>query len=343
MFDTNNSVLGFNLEAATVVDPAADLAIEEVCAGDLFGMPSLRGLMVERRLPHNLPVARIDRNFLFRAEILKPILSWLHQPGGDAFFISGPMGASKTSTLVQVLARLNWPSMVLSWGKDSEFDTHLVASVEAANGTTFVKMLPLPVCMHYGIVLIINEIDAGEPGRLTPAFDILEGGNLTIPQTNQIVRPHPDFRIAVTANTNGTGDPTGLYRARKVMDAAFMDRFRGVNIGYPSQTEEFQIIDTRFPHLGRPLVEKMTKYAAETRRMSLVDTDGISIPLSVRTLCRIGEIMTDYGVAVDDEAIMKEFTAELLRSFELGYWFRLEEADQKAARSLFKGVFGLDF
>lgn len=334
--------MGFNIGAARIIEAASDLPIEEMPAAQLFGLPSLGKLIVERRLPHTLPVEPVHDHYLFRSEILKPLLAWLLQPGGDAFFLSGPMGASKTSSVTQVTGRLNWPTIVFSWGPDHEFDTHLVGTVDAANGTTFFKYGPLPIAMHYGMVLVINEIDAGVPGRLTPLFDILEGRDLFIPQTNEVIRAHPDFRIVVTANTIGTGDPTGLYRARKVMDGAFMDRFRGLVVGYPTAAEEFQILNRRFPLLGKIVIEKLVSYAAETRKQAGDETDGITIPLSIRTLSRIGEIMDSYGVAVDAPETLEEFKTEILKSMELAYWFRLDEADEKAARTLFTGVFGLE-
>ena len=55
---------------------------------------------------------------------------------------------------------------------------------------------------------------------------ILDGQPLCIPENGgELVVPHPMFRFAATANSNGGSDETGLYQGVLRQNLALMDRF----------------------------------------------------------------------------------------------------------------------
>lgn len=333
--------IGLNIAEAKVIQPAPRLDGEPRLAAEVFGLDCLGSYEVDVLDPHTLPVPSLNPHYLFRAEKVKPILGWLEHSGGDAYSLSGPHGCSKTSTFTQIAARLNIPTIVYSVNEQFDFHTDLVGTIEAVNGTTFFRYGPLALAMHHGMLLVLNEADTAKPGALTGAYDAFEGGDLFIPQTNEVIKPHPDFRVAMCTNTNGAGDETGMYRGRKIQCGAFMDRFRGDTIDYPSPNEEFEILERRFPQLGRPLVTRMVSYAAETRTASNGDVSGLSSPISVRTICRAAEIMQSFGVAVSDDSDLPDFAMEIVRSWELSYWFKLSSADRQAAITIFETTFGI--
>ena len=70
----------------------------------------------------------------------------------------------------------------------------------------------LPWAMQQPMALIFDEYDAGRPDFMFVIHRLLEAeGTLTLLETNQVIHPHPAFRIFVTSNTVGLGDTTGLY------------------------------------------------------------------------------------------------------------------------------------
>ena len=58
---------------------------------------------------------------------------------------------------------------------------------------------------------MFDEYDAGRADVMFVIQRVLEvDGKLTLLDQNQVINPHPYFRIFATANTVGLGDTTGL-------------------------------------------------------------------------------------------------------------------------------------
>ena len=54
-------------------------------------------------------VPKLDSSYMFQREFVRDIRAWLMEPDGDGLYISGPTGCGKTSGVMQLAARLNWP------------------------------------------------------------------------------------------------------------------------------------------------------------------------------------------------------------------------------------------
>ena len=50
-------------------------------------------------------------------------------------------------------------------------------------------------------------------------------GKLTLLDQNEVIKPHPFFRLFATANTVGLGDTTGLYHGTQQINQGQMDRW----------------------------------------------------------------------------------------------------------------------
>jgi cobaltochelatase CobS len=128
---------------------------------------------------------------------------------------------------------------------------------------------------------------------------ILDGSPLCIPENGgELVRPHPLFRFAATANTNGGGDETGLYQGTQRQNLAFADRFILCEMGYPDAEVERHLLRRRFPALPASLCKAMVDYANEVRRLFMGDApdaaEGIEVTFSTRSLLRWGELTVRF-------------------------------------------------
>lgn len=83
---------------------------------------------------------------------------------------------------------------------------------------------------------------------------ILDGAPLCIPENGgELIVPHPMFRFAATANTNGGSDKTGLYQGTMRQNLALMDRFVLCEVTYPKPEAEEQLLEKTAPQLPEPL------------------------------------------------------------------------------------------
>jgi cobaltochelatase CobS len=93
---------------------------------------------------------------------------------------------------------------------------------------------------EHGGVFIIDEIDAGNPNVLTVLNSALANGEMAFPDGN--VKRHQDFICVCTGNT--TGDESNIqYIGRNILDAATLDRFIRLYVGY-SETLEKALLTT---------------------------------------------------------------------------------------------------
>ena len=254
-----------------------------------FGVKARPGLEVQGFADDTHPQIPLRKNYVFRPELLRDVLAFLHDAGGDGMFLTGPTGAGKTSLINQVAARLNWPVQSVTCHGRMEISA-LVGQFVLINGSTKFVHGPLSIAARDGHLLILNESDLMDPSELAGLNDVLEGQPLVIAENGgEVIRPHPQFRIFATGNSVGAGDGTGLYQGVLRQNLAFMDRFRVIHVGYPDSEIEKQVLLSAVPAMPETIVEKMLRVADEVRRLFLGsdrEAGELTVTMSTRTLVR---------------------------------------------------------
>ena len=159
---------------------------------------------------------------------------------------------------------------------------------------------PLALAMRYGGLLLLNEIDLTPPEVAAGLNGILDGAPLCIAENGgELVNAAPMFRFVATANSNGSGDSTGLYQGVQRQNAAFLDRFILCEMSYPDAFVEQNLLKQRFPVLPAELCDKMVEYANEVRSLFMGDatdnmTNSIEVTFSTRSLLRWADLTVRY-------------------------------------------------
>jgi hypothetical protein len=81
----------------------------------------------------------------------------------------------------------------------------------------------------------IDEPATGDPGVIAQLNAMVANGHYTFPNGETVER-HPEFRLVCLDNTKGTGATAG-YTARTRLDAATLDRFAVIEVGYDEALE----------------------------------------------------------------------------------------------------------
>lgn len=248
-----------------------------------------RSLELEGHIPP------IDEKYVFELGSLEEVLLFLAHPFKDCLYISGPAGCGKTSLILQIAARLGWGVEQITLSNKSE-SLDLIGHQTLRQGELVYEYGPLTKAMIYGEILILNEIDLVAPGDLAALNDVLEGKPLTIVGNNgEIIYPHKSFRVVATANTKGYGDSEGFYSGARILNQAFLDRFRFMVVDYPQANVEKIMLMHNFANLGEDFCNKLVRFARELRRVlknsSESGVNQLSAPFSTRILLRIGAIM----------------------------------------------------
>jgi cobaltochelatase CobS len=189
----------------------------------------------------------------------------------------------------------------------------------------------LPTAMREGLWLIVDEVDFAEPAILAVLTAVLEpGGRLLLKEKgNEIVAPHPAFRLFATANAVGSmGQYRHLYQGANLMNEAFLDRWRVYHIDYLSREDEEQVLQRTFaPHVSAPMAETLAAIAAECR--AAFEREDLASAFSTRRLLDWTELMlrTKNPETAAEPTIYSKVSAEdaaLIRSI-IRHHIALEE------------------
>lgn len=217
----------------------------------------------------------------------------------DPLYIFGPAGSGKTSLIKQLAAKLNYPVFDITGHGRLEFPD-MVGHLTVEDSNMSFQYGPLALAMKFGGLFLLNEIDLLDPATAAGLNGILDGDPLCIPENGgEVIKPHPLFRFAATANTNGSNDETGLYQGTLRQNLAFMDRFWLCEIGYPKPKDERELLHRKTPGLPKTVRTKMVEYANEVRKLFMGEADGnyrntIEVTFSTRTLIRWADLTVRF-------------------------------------------------
>lgn len=145
-------------------------------------------------------------------------------------YLVGPAGSGKTTLAEQAASALERPF----YKQGSIMAKYELVGFTDAGGTY--HRTAFRDAFEYGGVMLLDEIDNNTPDALVAMNDALANGSFTFPDSTQPCKRHPDFICIAAANTIGRG-ATRQYIGRMPLDAATLDRFFQLEIGYDTSLE----------------------------------------------------------------------------------------------------------
>ena len=238
----------------------------------------------------------INPEYLYH-ESSRDVIVWF-MDSSDPFYLFGPAGSGKTSLIKQLATKLNYPVFSLTGHSRLEFPD-MVGHLTVDNGNMVFQYGPLALAMKYGGLFLLDEIDLLDPATAAGLNGMLDGDPLCIPENgSETINPHPLFRFAATANTNGGSDETGLYQGTLRQNLAFMDRFWLCEINYPTPEAEESLLALKAKGLPKDIRKKMVEYANEVRKLFMGEStdfnDTIEVTFSTRTLIRWADLTARF-------------------------------------------------
>ena len=218
-----------------------------------------------------------DPNYVLDIELLKTTMMGVEL--NIPTLLWGHAGTGKTTIIEQIAHYTHRPYMrVQHTANMTESDLTGQWTVKA--GETVFELGPLALAMKHGWLYLADEYDFAYPSILGVYQSVLEGKALVIKEAdaaNRIIRPHPDFRLIATGNTNGSGDDTGLYQGTNLQNAANYSRFAiTVQVEYMKKKAEVVLVRQQGGVVEDDAVQ-LVNWANEVRRAY----DGSKIGMTV--------------------------------------------------------------
>lgn len=276
---------------------------EEVDIREVFGIDS--DMKIKAFAEHTDRVPMADPTYKFDPETTLAILAGFQH--NRRVIIQGYHGTGKSTHIEQVAARLNWPTVRVNLDSHiSRIDLIGKDAIKVENGVQFTEFQEgiLPWALRNPTAIVFDEYDAGRADVMFVIQRVLEtDGKLTLLDQNEVIEPHPYFRLFATANTVGLGDTTGLYHGTQQINQAQMDRWSlVVTLNYLSHDAETAIILSKAPNFntekGRKDIAQMVSVAGLTR--TAFQNGDLSTVMSPRTVINWAlnaEIFRDVGYA----------------------------------------------
>ena len=276
---------------------------EEISVREVFGIDS--DMLVKGFAERSDRVPDIDPTYKFDPDTTLAILA------GFAYnrrvMIQGYHGTGKSTHIEQVAARLNWPTVRVNLDSHiSRIDLIGKDAIKLRDGkqvTEFHEGI-LPWALRNPCAIVFDEYDAGRADVMFVIQRVLEhDGKLTLLDQNEIITPHPSFRLFATSNPVGLGDTTGLYHGVQQINQAQMDRWSLVaTLNYLSHDAESAIVLSKNPAYntakGRQEIGQMVTVADLTRTAFMNgQLSTVMSPRTVITWAENARIFRDVGYA----------------------------------------------
>jgi cobaltochelatase CobS len=287
------------LAAATVTPIRKSVGSSKKTLADVFALGDVPGVRNARGEHAQLSVLDADPDFsdlvpaadpnhVWDIELLKMMVMAIEL--GIPAYAWGHAGTGKTTDWLNVCARTNRPAIRVQHTLNME-ESHVIGQRIARDGSTPFQLGPLPLAMRYGWVYIADEYDRAMPGVLSVYQPVLEGQPLVIKEADpadRVIKPHKNFRIVGTGNSNGSGDETGLYQSTVIQDASNYDRW-GIVLqkNYMARDLEEKIIAGQ-AGIGLADAKKLVEFATAVRESYA--GGKISNTISPRTLINAAKI-----------------------------------------------------
>jgi cobaltochelatase CobS len=282
----------------TGAKPTEDISVREV-----FGIDS--DMVIKGFAEKGDRVPEIDPTYKFDPDTTLAILAGFSH--NRRVMIQGYHGTGKSTHIEQVAAHLNWPAVRVNLDSHiSRIDLIGKDAIKLREGkqvTEFHEGI-LPWALRNPVAIVFDEYDAGRADVMFVIQRVLEhDGKLTLMDQNEIITPHPQFRLFATANTVGLGDTTGLYHGTQQINQAQMDRWSLVaTLNYLSIDAESAIVLAKNPHYnneaGRKTIKQMVTVADLTRTAFMNgDLSTVMSPRTVISWAQNAEIFRNIGYA----------------------------------------------
>lgn len=276
-------------------------------------------------------VPEVDPSYCFDPDLTLALLAGFAH--NRRVLVQGMHGTGKTSHIEQVAARLRWPCVRINLdGHITRMDLVGRDAVVVRDGrqVTEFRQGILPWALQRPVALVFDEYDAGRPEVMFVIQRVLErDGKFTLLDQNQVLHPHPAFRLFATSNTAGAGDVSGLYRGAQRLNHAQLDRWDIVaTLDYLPAEAESGIVRARVPAFATedrsPLVESMVAMARLTREG--FRAGDLATLMSPRTVISWAENVELFG--------------DVATALRLSFANRCDPAERQVVNEYFQRCFG---
>lgn len=218
----------------------------------------------------------------------------------------GRHGVGKDEMILHIASRTNRPVIRIVGSDDPDFVNLLVGQyLPKGDGFEYEEGL-LTKAIKNGYMFVIDEFNSLSGKVQTMLNLILEDSHkkrLTIPETNQVIEPHPEFRFVGTMNPDEVG-----YSGREMLDGATSSRFYPIRVPELDAKAEKTIVSAKseWDVDNDDLEALLANDGPISSLRSLYDQNRITTWISTRDVIQIARMAERLGDAKTATSLILE-------------------------------------
>lgn len=230
--------------------------------------------------------------------------------------LEGPTSSGKTTLVEYIAARCGHYVVRINNHEHTDVQEYTGAFAADQNGSLSFRDGILVQALRQGHWVILDELNLA-PSEVLEALNRLLDDNreLYLAETNEIVKPHPNFRLFATQN------PSGAYGGRKPLSRAFRNRFVELHVGDIPSDEMATILEKRCacpPSHAKLLVKIMVDLRLKRSKMNLfLGKDSFITPRDLlrwaERQCGSKKDLAEHGYMVLAERLRSEEEKQMVR------------------------------
>ncbi|KAI0564898.1 AAA ATPase [Gracilaria domingensis] len=287
--------------------------------------------------------ANAQTRFCFKAPSTKRNVARLTRSlavSSRPILLEGPPGSGKSS-LISAMADLSGNDFIRINLSESTEMSDLVGTdaPDSTDGSFKFCEGPLLNAMKHGSWVLLDELNLASQSVLEGLNSILDHRRTVfIPETNQVVSAHKNFRVF------GAQNPVHGGGGRRGLPQSFLNRFTRVIVDLPSDEDILHIIESIFSEVPNHISKNIVRTLARMRTDNGIASDRLTdfgLRDALRwcdVLCRTSSSWIQSPGSFTNLFDSKEF---IRMSFDVSVLQGLREAKMhQAAEAIFKEVFG---
>lgn len=194
-------------------------------------------------------------DYILTPYVEKNLLNLTRATAGGKFpiLIQGPTSSGKTSMINYLAKKTGHKFVRINNHEHTDLQEYLGSYISNAEGKLVFQEGVLVQAVRNGYWIVLDELNLAPTDVLEALNRLLDDNReLFIPETQEVVRPHPDFMLFATQN------PPGIYGGRKVLSRAFRNRFLELHFDDIPENELEEILRQRChiaPSYAKKIVE----------------------------------------------------------------------------------------
>lgn len=266
-----------------------DLSIGEPTGEDLHGLSVLEdvGHPMVPKLDHSYYPREMRGN---RTDV-EVVARAIADPDYSVLLI-GETGVGKDVLFKYVAQETNRPMVRINFGIGSTYEDLVGMFVPTSDGHFKWIDGVLTTAVREGWIFVADEVNAAPPEATMPLHGVTEeesARELTIEETNEVVKPHSEFKFAATMNPS-------KYAGTKELNRAFQNRFYSFEVPYLEKDAEVRLLleKTNLGYLaeGEETAETLVDFSARVRHLQR-EEQSLDSPVSTRQLIQIANLIVD--------------------------------------------------